>query len=156
MAENRVIGRDNKLPWHLSADLKRFKSLTMGHALIMGRRTFQSIGRPLPGRRIIVLTRDLSFSTTAVESVSSLEEALALVADTSRSFIAGGAEVYKQALDVAEELFLTIVHEVFHGDAHFPHIDLRNWMLVESDRRAPDQRNPYPHTFLTYERRLQR
>ncbi len=153
MAENRVIGRNNDLPWHLPADLKRFKALTMGHPLIMGRKTFESIGRPLPGRRMIVLSRNTSLTAKNVEIVPSLEAALERVSDVDRAFVAGGGTVYAEALESADELHLTIVHEVIEGDTHFPHFDLRDWTIIESERRSADTRNRYPHTFGSYRRR---
>lgn len=153
MAENRVIGHNNALPWRLPSDLQRFKSITAGHPLIMGRKTFESIGRPLPGRRMVVLTRDPSYRVDGVETVSSLDEAFALVAAAERAFVAGGADVYAQALHHVDEMFLTVVHEVIHGDVRFPHVDLREWELVDSERRAPDARNRYSHTFQSYRRR---
>ncbi len=153
MTENRVIGRNNDLPWRLPADLKRFKALTMGHPLILGRKTFESIGRPLPGRRMIVLSRNPSYVVENVETVSSLEAALERVSDVDRAFVAGGATVYAQAMQHADELHLTIIHEVIEGDTYFPHFDVRNWTIIESERRSSDARNRYPHTFRSYRRR---
>ena len=153
MAENRVIGRNNDLPWHLPADLKRFKALTMGHPLIMGRKTFESIGRPLPGRRMIVLTRNTSFAVDHVEIAPSLDAALDLVAGMDQAFVAGGGTVYAQALARANELYLTIVHEVIEGDTRFPIFDINAWTRFEFERRSGDARNRFPHTFCSYRRR---
>ena len=152
MAANRVIGRHNALPWRLPADLRRFKTLTMGHPLILGRKTFQAIGRPLPGRRCIVLTRDRSFAATGVEVALSLDEALALTAGDTECFIAGGGQVYQHALAIADRIYLTVIEETFTGDVRFPHLDARSWHLVESTRRAADSSNPFPHSFHLYER----
>ncbi len=152
MAENRVIGHNNELPWRLPADLQRFKSISMGHPLIMGRKTFESIGRPLPGRRMVILTRDTSYEVDGVETVSSLEEAFTLVHDAESAFVVGGGNVYAQALDHVDAMFLTVVHEVIHGDVRFPHVDWREWKLVDSEHRAPDARNRISHTFRSYVR----
>ncbi len=153
MGENRVIGRQNTIPWHLPADLRRFRTMTMGHPLIVGRKTFESIGKPLPGRRMIVLTRNPSLSIPNVEIVSSLDRALRLVVDHDRTFVGGGADVYAHALPHADELFLTVVHEVIQGDARFPHVPMHGWELVESEYVRPDARNRYPHSVRVYHRR---
>jgi dihydrofolate reductase len=122
----------------------------------MGRKTYESIGRALPGRRTIVLTRDRSYAAPDVEIVTSFDDALALVADVDRAFVAGGREVYSHALNVADELYLTVVHEVISGDTRFPHIDFMQWSLLACERHAADTRNAFPHTFLSYERRSRR
>ena len=153
MAANRVIGRDNKLPWHLPSDLQHFKALTMGHPLIMGRKTFQSIGKPLPGRRTIVLSRDPSFAHDGVDTASTLDEALRLLSPEATPFVAGGGQVYAEALTRADRVFLTVLHEVIHGDARFPHLDMKLWQVVRDEFRAPDAQNPFPTSFRRYERR---
>jgi dihydrofolate reductase len=152
MAENRVIGRGNTLPWHLPADLKRFKALTMGHAVVMGRRTFDTLERPLPGRRNIVLTRDPGWSRPGVEVVGTLDEALALVRDDAEVFIAGGAEVYAQALPRADRVQLTLVHAVVAGDARFPELPREEWMLVADERHPADAQHAFPFSFRQYQR----
>lgn len=120
---NRVIGRDNKIPWHLSEDLKRFKNLTLGHPVIMGRKTFESIGRPLPKRINIVITRDESYSPEGVEVTHSIEEAIELAKQKEGSeeiFIIGGGQIYSQSMHLADKLYLTIVDQEVEGDVFFP------------------------------------
>jgi dihydrofolate reductase len=146
VARNGVIGVDGGLPWHIPEDMARFKRLTMGHALVMGRATFESIGRPLPGRTNIVLTRRPGWSSDGVQVAGSLEEALA-IADSLRldAFVAGGAEVYRQALLVADRMELTEVDATPVGDTWFPTVDWSQW--VETFRE------PHPgFSFVTYER----
>ncbi len=154
MAENRVIGRENRLPWHLPADLRRFKRLTMGHALIMGRKTFETVGRPLPGRRTIILTRDPGYHAFGAEVVQSLDAALARVADDDEPFVAGGEHVYRLALPHADRIYLTVIHAEIPGDVHFPEFDDDAWQLVEDERFEPDARHRYPYSFRRYERRI--
>ena len=152
IARNGVIGRDNRLIWHIPRDLRRFKRLTMGHALIMGRKTFDSIGRPLPGRRNIVITRQSNFAPDGVEVVHSLEQALALVGDAP-AFVIGGGEIYRQALPRAERLELTLVDADFEGDVRFPEIDWREW--TEAGRRTLEASEsvPFDYSFCTFVRR---
>ncbi|HKO54683.1 MAG TPA: dihydrofolate reductase [Thermoanaerobaculia bacterium] len=153
LAANGVIGRGNRLPWRLSADLKRFKALTMGHHLVMGRKTFASIGRPLPGRTTIVITRDEGFRADGVEVAHSLEEALALAGNDDEVFIAGGAEVYRQALHVADRMYLTRVHSDVEGDVTFPEFDdVTEWRLDDVEHCEADEKNDYPFSFLVYDR----
>lgn len=136
MSLNRVIGSGNKIPWHLPEDFKWFKSVTMGHVLVMGRKTFESIGRPLPGRETIVLSR-AGWSHPSVKTATSLEQ-LPLSADDRRSvFIAGGAEVYRDALPFCDELLLTLVKHNLEGDAFFPPFE-REFHLVETIRETPE------------------
>ena len=160
VAENGVIGRGGKLPWRLSADLKRFKSLTMGHPIIMGRRTWESIGRPLPGRTSIVITRQTRYATpfAEVQVAHDWDEAhrLALAAPGGEveSFAIGGAEVYCAALPHARRLYLTRVLACIEGDAHFPPHNEAEWKLMTSDEHGADADNEYPHWFEVYERNL--
>jgi dihydrofolate reductase len=147
VAQNGVIGANNQLPWRLSADLRRFKSLTMGHTLVMGRKTFDSIGRPLPGRTTIVITRDHSWRKEGVTVAHGLDEALALA--VGEVFIAGGSEIYTLAMDRAQRLYITHVKERFDGDAWFPPIDPHVWRAVE--REAHDDET-LPFEFVTYEK----
>ena len=151
VAENDVIGRDGALPWHLSRDLKKFKERTWGHTLLMGRKTWDSIGRPLPGRRSIVVTRQQGFAAPGAETAASLEQALALAAD-EEVFVIGGAEIYRQALPLARRLLLTRVHAPVEGDVSFPPVDWNRWRLVEEERFEADARHAYPHSFQTFER----
>jgi dihydrofolate reductase len=141
VAENGVIGAGNQLLWRLSDDLKRFKALTMGHTLVMGRKTFDSIGRPLPGRKTIVITRDRAWRREGVTTVHSLDEALG----EGEIFVAGGGEIYAQAMARADRLYITHVKSSFDGDTRFPPIDPQIWRAVERE----------PHDgfeFVTYQR----
>jgi dihydrofolate reductase len=152
MSENGVIGRDGQLPWHLPADLRRFKNLTDGHAVVMGRRTFDSIGRPLPNRRNVVVTRNRDWAAAGATAAPSLDAALAAVPDDEAVFVVGGAEIYREALPRADRLELTIVHAEVDGDTWFPEIDLAEWTLVEEERHEADDRHEHAFTFRTYER----
>jgi dihydrofolate reductase len=153
VADNGVIGRGGALPWHLSADLKRFKALTMGHHLVMGRKTFESIGRALPGRKFIVVTRNRDFTFPEVLTAGSVESALMLAQDDTEIFIAGGAEIYEQSLHRADVMYLTRVHAEPHGDVTFPDFDdVNEWRLADSEHFEADEKNEHPYSFLTYER----
>jgi dihydrofolate reductase len=156
VAENGVIGRDGKLPWHLSDDLRRFKRLTMGHAIVMGRRTWESIGRPLPGRRTIVVSRQSGYDPgdIQVEVSTSLEHALHIGTSTGDDeiFIVGGAELYREALARADRLHLTRIHKAVEGNTYFPVVDWNDWRLVESEAHEADNRNDYRFSFEVYER----
>lgn len=153
MAENRVIGREAAVPWHLPEDMRQFKRLTTGHPVIMGRRTFDSLGRPLPHRRNVVLTRDPSYAPEGVEVAHGLDEALALVAGEQEVFVAGGADIYRLALPRADRLYLTIVHAAVTGDTRFPDLDLSEWRLDREAFHPADERHEYPFTFRFYSRR---
>lgn len=149
MDRNRLIGQGNKLPWHLPAELKFFKATTMGHTVVMGRKTFESIGKPLPGRHNIVLTRDKSYQAEGVEIVYSLEDVLKREEDM---FIIGGAHIYEQFMPHADKLYITRIEAEFAGDAYFPEID-SSWQLVKSEPGVTDEQNPYPYSFNTYEKK---
>nr|AIA19102.1 Dihydrofolate reductase [uncultured bacterium] len=153
VAENGVIGREGHLPWRLSADLQRFKRLTMGHHLIMGRRTFESIGRPLPGRTTIVVTRQTNASWPGVLTAHSLEEAYRMASSDNEMFVVGGGEIYRQALADAERLYLTLVHADVEGDTRFVDVDWSLWELVEEEHREADQRNTAATTFCVYKKK---
>jgi dihydrofolate reductase len=152
LAANGVIGRNNQIPWRLSADLKRFKALTMGHHLIVGRKTFESIGRVLPGRKMVVITRDTSYSAEGISVAHSLEEALRVAHEDDHAFIGGGSEIYAQALHLADRLYLTRVHAEVDGDAVFPEFDEVTWSLVDTEHFENDDKNEFPFSFLTYTR----
>ncbi|HUP49063.1 MAG TPA: dihydrofolate reductase [Thermoanaerobaculia bacterium] len=155
LSANDVIGLDNRLPWHMPADLKRFKSLTMGHHVIMGRKTFQSMGKPLPGRITAVVTRDAGFSPEGVAVARSVEEAIskAEAAGDEEIFIAGGAEIFAQTLHRADRMYLTRIHSEFEGDTFFPEFDdVAEWKLVDAEHLESDEKNAWPYSFLTYER----
>lgn len=151
VAENGVIGRKGGLPWRLPDDLRWFKQLTMGHAVVIGRRTFESLGRPLPGRRWIVLSRDPAFRADGVETATDLRGALA-AAGGGEVFVAGGAGVYRAALPIADRLYLTAVHARVEGDTRFPEVNFDDWTLVEERHHAADARHPHAFTFRTYDR----
>ncbi|GCD78334.1 dihydrofolate reductase [Thermaurantimonas aggregans] len=132
MAENRVIGRDNKLIWHIPSDLRHFKQLTLGQIVVMGRRTFESIGRPLPKRTNVVITRSPHFQPEGVHVFHSLFEALEAFRKSDRIYIAGGADIYRQALPIADLMELTIVHRMYAGDAYFPEWNPSEWETVQT------------------------
>ena len=152
MSPSRVIGRGGGLPWRLSADLKRFKSLTMGHPLIMGRKTFDSIGVALPGRTSIVLTRGESSFPAGVLTAASLAAALALAAGATEAFVIGGGQIYQQAAPLVDRLYITWVESELAGDAYFPNLDLSHWRLVEESSHPADAKNEFPHRFCVYDR----
>jgi dihydrofolate reductase len=153
MTRSGVIGRGGTLPWKLSADLKRFKALTMGHAIIMGRKTYESLGRLLPGRRSIVITRQAGFHAPAEVLVShGLQNAIHHAAGDDRPFIIGGAEIYAQALPLVADLYVTWVEGEIEGDTRFPTIDWNQWREVCSERHSADAKNQYDYTFCTYHR----
>jgi dihydrofolate reductase len=142
LAANRVIGRDNQLPWRIPGDLPRFKALTLGQTLVMGRKTFESIGRPLPGRATVVITRNRQFTASGVQIAHDLPSALSLV-KTAETFVAGGGEIYAQALPLADALQLTEIDADFPGDAFFPVLDRRAWNVVSDEVRPAD--DAFPH-----------
>ncbi len=151
MARNRVIGAGGKLPWHLPADLKRFKEITMGRPVIMGRKTFESIGKPLPGRTNIVVTRRRSWTAKGCRVAHSLEEAIA-AAGEGEVFVIGGGELYAAALPQADRLYLTEVDADVPGDVRFPEVDLSRWRLVEEATHEADAKNPYRCRFRVLEK----
>lgn len=151
VSDNNVIGRNNTLPWRIPEDLAHFKALTMGGTLVMGRRTFESIGRPLPGRATIVITRKPGFAADGVAVARSPDAAIAMV-HGPRAFVVGGAEIYSQFLPLATKMFLTRVHGTFDGDTYFPAFAADDWLLVSTKRGAPSSRGP-AFTFEIYERR---
>jgi len=155
LSTNNVIGRNNDLPWHLSTDLKRLKALTMGHHFIMGRKTYDSVGRPLPGRVTVVITRRDDYHPQGVVVVKSLEEALqvAEAAGDSEAFIAGGAEIFEMAMHRVDRMYLTRVHAEVEGDTFFPEFDdVSEWRLTDSEHCEADAKNDHPFSFLTYDR----
>lgn len=153
-ADNRVIGLKNDLPWHLSADLKRFKRLTMGHHLLMGRKTFEAIGRPLPGRSMVVISRGNPVLPEGVALATSLDEAIGLArsAGDTEAFVAGGAQIYTLALPIADRLYLTRIHRSFPGDAYFPEMQQDQWRLLERQDHVAEP-GGVSYSFLNYERR---
>ena len=153
ISANRVIGSNNDLPWRLPADWKRFKNLTMGHHLIMGRKTFESIGQPLPGRTTVVITHQSGYTPTGVQVAHSIEQALQMAAEDDEVFVAGGAQIYKQLLPRADRLYLTSIHEEFEGDTEFPELDETDWQLISQESHEPDEKYPYPYSFLVYDKK---
>ncbi|MEH6649697.1 MAG: dihydrofolate reductase [Motiliproteus sp.] len=157
-SENRVIGRNNALPWHLSEDLKYFKAVTMGKVIIMGRKTYESIGRPLPGRTNIVVTRDREYQADGVTVVFSLEQAIEQAAAISEingvaeAMVIGGSELYTQALPLTKRLYLTQVHHHVEGDACFPELDPTQWQQVSRQDFDAIEPNPYRYSFIVLDR----
>ncbi len=156
MSRNRAIGRAGGLPWRLPADLRRFRRLTMGHHLLIGRRTWESIGRPLAGRTMVVITRQKQFDVPdGVRVVRCVKDAVALARDAGEdeAFVGGGALIYREMLASADRLYLTRIEADVEGDTFFPDLDLSAWTEVAREDREPDERNPYAHSFLVYDRR---
>ena len=149
---NRLIGRDNALPWHLPADLQHFKRLTLGKPVLMGRRTWESLGRPLPGRRHIVLSRDPAFRAEGATVVGSLDAALEAAGDAAEAMVIGGAAFYATMLPRARRLYLTEVDGEFDGDAWFPALDPAQWREVARECHAADAKNAHGYCFVTLER----
>lgn len=151
MDKNRLIGSNNGLPWHLPADFKHFKEVTLGKPVIMGRKTFESIGRPLPGRKNIVVSR-LGFKADGIEGAASIDEALNLVANEAEVMIIGGANLYEQMIDQAQRLYLTHVDAKCSGDAWFPAFEKESWKVIDSYHVDADDKNNYSFDVVTYER----
>ncbi|CAE6489698.1 Dihydrofolate reductase [Nitrosomonas nitrosa] len=156
MASNRVIGRNNALPWRLPADLKRFKALTMGQIIVMGRKTYESIGRPLPGRINIIVTRQPDLSVAGVTVTRSVEEALTacLIYPDKEIFIIGGAELYQQTLKHCQRLYLTEVQKAFEGDAFFPEFDRSDWHEIVREKHVQEEGEKLEYHFVVLERKL--
>ena len=152
MAENRVIGNANRLPWHLPADLRHFRQVTIGKPVLMGRKTHESIGRPLPERTNIVVTRDRSYEAPGCIVVHSIESALKAAGDREEVMVIGGTDFYRQLLPKADRLYLTLVHAAFEGDVWFPELDEREWREVERTDCAADEKNPWSYSFIRLER----
>lgn len=158
MSSNRIIGINNSLPWHLPNDLKYFKQATMGKPIVMGRKTFESIGKPLPGRRNIVITRDVDYQAEGVDVVRSLEEAISLGEDIclvngqEEVMVIGGAQIYQLALEKADRLYVTHVDAHVEGDAYFPEVDWPSFTLMAEEKFAAEGPNPYDYRFSVYQR----
>lgn len=152
VSKNNVIGKAKKLPWHLPADLKHFKEITSGHTVIMGRKTFESIGRPLPNRRNIVVTRNTNLKADGIEVVHSIEQANELTKNEDEIFIIGGAEIYNQSLPSAEKIYLTRVNIDVEGDAYFPELG-NEWLEISKVENKADEENKYDFTFYEYKNR---
>ena len=153
IAANNALGKDNQLIWHLPADLKRFKKTTLNHAVIVGRKTYESLGKPLPNRTNIIITRDKNYQVEGCVIVNSLKEALKAAAEVDENpFILGGAEIYKQAMPLADKLDITFVHHQFEADVFFPEIDKTIWKETSRENFKADENNKYDYSFVTFER----
>lgn len=150
IAENNALGKDNQLIWHLPADLKRFKKVTSNHPVIMGRKTFESLGKPLPNRTNIIITRNVNFKAEGCVVVNSLQQAIEISKGDEDPFILGGAEIYKQAIEIADKLDLTFVHHQFEADAFFPEIDKTIWTETSRETFKADDKNKYDFSFVSY------
>ncbi len=151
-SEGNIIGKNNKMPWKLSGDLKHFKEITTGHTVVMGRKTFESIGKPLPNRKNIVLT---SIPESIIDCITadSLKDAIAISGEEKELFIIGGESVYKQTLPFADKLYITEIHADLDGDAKFPEIDYSEWKEMSREEHKADEKNQYDYTFINYERK---
>lgn len=153
VAENNALGKNNELVWHLPNDFKRFKELTTGHHIIMGRKTFESFPKPLPNRTHIVITRQENYNPEGCIIVNSIENAIALCPENEDSYIIGGGEIYNLGLQYADIIEITKVHHTFEADAFFPKINESDWLLVESEENFKDEKHLYDYTYETYIRR---
>ena len=155
MAHDRVIGKDNQMPWHLPADLAHFKRVTLGKPVLMGRKTFESIGRPLPGRRNLVISRNPDYQAEGIEVVGSVEAALALLAGSSveELMVIGGGHLYAEMLPSANCLYLTRIDLAVEGDTRFPAFDDGQWQRIACESHPADEKNPHPYSFETWQRR---
>ena len=151
--ENNELGKDNDLVWHLPDDFKRFKNLTTGHHIIMGRKTFESFPKPLPNRTHLVITRNKEYQKEGAVVVHSLDEALLKAQNDPQPFVIGGGEIYKLAIDTADKIELTRVHGTFEADTYFPEIDLDKWQLISEVKHEKDEKHNYSFSYLTYERK---
>jgi len=151
ISKNHVIGKDNKLLWYLPNDLKHFKEITTGHTVIMGRKTYESVGKPLPNRRNIIITRQ-NIKMEGCEVVNSIQSALALCVAEAEVFIVGGAEIYRQGLHLTNRIYLTIVHQQFEGDSYFPEIEPNEWKETAREDHWPDAKNAIAYSFITFDR----
>ncbi|MDQ3393060.1 MAG: dihydrofolate reductase [Bacteroidota bacterium] len=149
-AENNVIGKDNDLIWHMPNDMKHFRSTTMGHYIIMGRKTFEATKKPLPGRTSIVITRNKDYKAEGCIVVNNILEAFKLGEENKQEevFILGGGEIYKQAMDLADKIYLTEIKEEFEGDTYFPEIDSNKWKEIKREEFQSDEKNPHPYAFV--------
>lgn len=153
VAANGVIGSGNAMPWHISEDFRRFKAITMGHPIVMGRKTFESLGRPLPGRTNVVVTRNPAYGAPeGVLVVGSLDEAMALFPADEEVFIIGGGEIYREAMSIADKLYITRVYAPFDGDTTFPYIPADEWRVVSREAHERGEKFPHPFEFVDYAR----
>lgn len=153
VGRNKALGKNNDLIWHLPADLRRFKKVTRGHHVIMGRKTFESLGKPLPSRTNIIVSRNPDYTAEGCIVVNSLEEALKNAKSDPNPYILGGAEIYKQALSVADQMDLTLVHNDFDADTFFPDFSEENWIEITRQDFEKDEENPYDFSFVQYKKK---
>ncbi|MEO6168265.1 MAG: dihydrofolate reductase [Chitinophagales bacterium] len=153
-AENNVIGKEGKLPWHLPADMKYFKQTTSGHTVIMGRGTLESLGKPLPGRTNIVITRQQHYKAPGCTVVSNIKDAVAYANEngTHETFIIGGGDVFSQSMSLADRIYLTRIFHSFEGDTFFPELNTDDWKMVSEERHEPDEKNKYAFSFQEFEK----
>ncbi|MEW5552371.1 dihydrofolate reductase [Peribacillus frigoritolerans] len=154
MDQNRVIGKNNKLPWHLPADLQYFKKVTMGHPIVMGRKTFESIGRVLPGRENVIVTRNQEFKAEGCVVLHDIAQ-IKMFADNHEEevFVIGGAEIFKEILPFTDRLYITEIHETFEGDTFFPEIDENEWDEIFSNQGSIDEKNRFAHDFIILQKK---
>ncbi len=153
MDQNRLIGKNNALPWHLPADLAFFKQTTMGKPILMGRKTYESIGRPLPGRQNIIISRDTNYQAEGCDCCTDIDTALALAADHAEIMLIGGASLYQQTLERAQQLYLTHIHASFEGDAWFPEVNQNDWLITWQEDHTADEKNRFDYSFVKYSRK---
>lgn len=154
MSENRVIGKNNQLPWHLPADLARFKKITWGHPILMGRKTHESIGRPLPGRSNVIITRNKEYKASGCIIVHSIQQAFEATKESDEIFIIGGALLYQETLPFIQRLYITQIHQQIEGDAFFPELKKEEWQEVERVDYDADINEPYSYSFIVLDRAL--
>lgn len=155
IANNNALGKDNDLIWHLPADLKRFKKVTSGHHILMGRNTFESIGKPLPNRTTVIITRNLNYKAEGCIVVDSIEKAIEIAKEDAQIFIIGGAQIYKQTIasNLVDQLDITKVHQAFDADVYFPEIDTTTWKEISREDFDADEKNKYDYSFIRYKKR---
>ncbi len=155
IANNNVIGSENRLIWHLPADLKHFRKLTMGHTLIMGRKTFESIGKPLKGRKTIVVTSRKDYDAQGEQVAHNIKEAIRMAKGEKEVFVTGGSDIYEQTIDLyhTRRMYITRIFANFEGDAFFPDIDPEKWELIDMEEHEPDDKNKYPYAFMCYKKK---
>lgn len=152
MSENRVIGRNNQLPWRLPADLENFKKTTMGKPILMGRKTYESIGRILPGRENIIITRNPCFQVPGAKVFHTPQAALQAVQQSPEVMVIGGSELYQVMFPLFKRIYMTLVHATVEGDSYFPELDLAEWVVLSRVEQVADEKNAYPYTFITWEK----
>lgn len=155
VANKQVIGKDNQLIWHLPEDLKRFKKLTTGHTIIMGRKTFESLGRILPNRKHVILCNDaqLNIQDENVEILEDIDSLKPYIESQEEYFVIGGATIYKLLMPYTQKMYITKIHEDFEGDVYFPEIKEQEWKIIQTEKGLKDNKNPYDYEYITYERK---